>query len=189
MADFLIALKATDRNEGGYANDPDDAGGETYRGIARKFWPNWKGWAIVDKYKLDTPTGLLNVKLGQDTTLQELVDAHFKEHFWDRARLSEINSQDIANELYDTGVNFGPGRAIKMLQEAVNLTRKDIELTVDGLVGPKTIDAANTHKATPYLFKMLNVLQGEAYIESVRKTPKNEKFLQGWFKRVAFLPV
>ncbi|RYD50653.1 MAG: hypothetical protein EOP52_13405, partial [Sphingobacteriales bacterium] len=35
MADFLTAYKRTAVAEGGYANDPDDLGGETYKGIAR----------------------------------------------------------------------------------------------------------------------------------------------------------
>lgn len=189
MADFKTALKVTSRNEGGYANVTGDKGGETYRGIARNFWGYWEGWLIIDRYKLETPLNLLDSKLAQDTTLQEYVDTFFKKNFWDRARLDEVNSQEIANELYDTGVNFAPGRAVRMLQEAINLTRKDLQVTVDGLIGPKTIEAANTHSSPQYLYKMLNVLQGEAYIEIVRRDPTQEKFLKGWFTRVNFLPV
>lgn len=39
MADFDKAHLEVMGNEGGYANNPVDAGGETYKGIARKFWP------------------------------------------------------------------------------------------------------------------------------------------------------
>ena len=28
---------------------PEDRGGETYRGIARRAWPKWAGWKIVDR--------------------------------------------------------------------------------------------------------------------------------------------
>ena len=35
MANFTIALKKVLKNEGGYANNPNDAGGETYKGISR----------------------------------------------------------------------------------------------------------------------------------------------------------
>ena len=38
MANFEEAYKKTSDFEGGYVNDEDDAGGETYRGIARNFW-------------------------------------------------------------------------------------------------------------------------------------------------------
>lgn len=37
MAIFNSAFKITMGNEGGYANNPDDSGGETYAGIARNF--------------------------------------------------------------------------------------------------------------------------------------------------------
>ena len=35
MANFDIAYRRTSRFEGGYVNDPKDAGGETYNGISR----------------------------------------------------------------------------------------------------------------------------------------------------------
>lgn len=34
MPDFKFVLEEVDRVEGGYSNDPDDRGGETYRGIS-----------------------------------------------------------------------------------------------------------------------------------------------------------
>ena len=34
MAKFIISFQKTVTNEGGYINDPDDLGGETYKGIA-----------------------------------------------------------------------------------------------------------------------------------------------------------
>ena len=39
------------KREGFYNNDPDDMGGETYRGVARNYHPQWEGWAIVDARK------------------------------------------------------------------------------------------------------------------------------------------
>ena len=37
--------------EGGYVDDPDDRGGETYKGISRKNHPAWEGWEIIDSMK------------------------------------------------------------------------------------------------------------------------------------------
>ncbi len=51
MADFDIAYRLTMKHEGGYANNKADRGGETYRGIARKFWSGWIGWPLVDDAK------------------------------------------------------------------------------------------------------------------------------------------
>ena len=38
-------------DEGRYANDEADAGGETYCGIARKHHPDWSGWGQIDTAK------------------------------------------------------------------------------------------------------------------------------------------
>jgi lysozyme family protein len=35
MAEFKTAFEVTMKAEGGYVNDPDDPGGETYKGSAR----------------------------------------------------------------------------------------------------------------------------------------------------------
>src|SRR2546426_796362 len=51
MADFDYALTQLLKVEGGYANDPRDPGGETYKGISRVFWPNWSGWPLIDAAK------------------------------------------------------------------------------------------------------------------------------------------
>ena len=51
MADFRTAYYLTMGHEGGYNNDPDDVGGETYKGIARNYHASWEGWKIVDMYK------------------------------------------------------------------------------------------------------------------------------------------
>ena len=49
MAIFNSAFQITMGNEGGYANNPADSGGETYKGIAKNYWPNWEGWTAVDQ--------------------------------------------------------------------------------------------------------------------------------------------
>ena len=51
MAYFGDAFKKLSIKEGGYVNDKDDAGGETYRGISRKYNPTWQGWIMNVSYK------------------------------------------------------------------------------------------------------------------------------------------
>ena len=51
MSDFNIAYAKTGHAEGGYANNPDDSGGETVQGISRNNFPKWRGWMIVDLEK------------------------------------------------------------------------------------------------------------------------------------------
>src|SRR6187551_1301364 len=107
MAKFEIAEKITGRNEGGYAFNKSDHGGETYGGIARNYWPNWSGWALVDKGKQVTKTvPLLNQWLKANG-----IDAHlskfYKQNFWDVNKLDLFNDQQLANNVYDFGVNSG----------------------------------------------------------------------------------
>ena len=47
MAEFKKAYDKTMGHEGGYVHDPDDAGGETYKGISRRYHPGWEGWKVV----------------------------------------------------------------------------------------------------------------------------------------------
>ena len=51
MANFDIEFDKLIFTEGGYVNDPDDAGGETYLGISRKHNPKWDGWKKIDSFK------------------------------------------------------------------------------------------------------------------------------------------
>lgn len=51
MAKFNLAFSKMLSHEGGYINDPDDLGGETYKGIARNSHGAWSGWTLIDQFK------------------------------------------------------------------------------------------------------------------------------------------
>lgn len=116
MADFIRAYdEKTMPNELGYSNDPDDSGGETWRGIARNKNPHSPIWPIVDSYK-----GQQNFirNLEKDEALQDLVLQEFKSDYWDMVWGDDILDQDIAAQLYDTAVNVGVSAAIRDEQAA-----------------------------------------------------------------------
>ena len=191
MANFLEAYNITLGHEGGYSNDPDDVGGETYKGIARRYHPSWRGWSIIDNYKNQPgfPNNAYN-----DTNLDLSVKDFYKANYWDVNLLDEFRSQIIANEMFDTGVNMGIGRAAKFLQKALNLLNKNqqvySDIAEDGAVGPNTLRALNaclSYRGDSYLFKIMNLLQGNHYIEYMTKSPTQEKFAYGWLKRVDFI--
>lgn len=52
MANFKEAINKTLKFEGGYVNDPDDSGGETFLGISRVNNKSWKGWKLLINVKL-----------------------------------------------------------------------------------------------------------------------------------------
>ena len=192
MADFDAAFdKVIVGHEGGYVNDKNDFGGETYCGISRRYHPSWSGWVIIDKYKKDPHfPDILYI----DIYLNNEVRQFYKEYYWDVNLLDEITSQDIADELFDIGVNMGIRRATKFLQEAINYLNKCgticNDLSVDGIMGPNTLKALSKiilYRGVVYVFKVLNILQGCHYCDEMKKNPSQEKYAYGWFDRVTFI--
>lgn len=191
MASFKEAYKITLGHEGGYSNDPDDVGGETYKGVARRYHPNWKGWRMIDIYR-----GSPNFPqvMNSDAELQGHVEDLYKALYWDINLLDECSSQMVANEMFDTGVNMGVGRAGKFLQKALNLLNKGgkiySDVVEDSKVGPNTIRALRScidYRGYEYIYKILNILQGMHYINYMTKSPTQEKYAYGWLKRVDFI--
>lgn len=117
MANFLIAYKKTGGFEGGWNHVAGDRGGETYCGIARKFWPKWAGWKIVDSKK-----PIKNKTIFKDEALEKLVKDFYKKEFWDVVGGDQVEDQNIANTLYDFGVNAGFGRSIKNIEIVLKMT-------------------------------------------------------------------
>jgi lysozyme family protein len=187
VADFNAAHQKVMGNEGGYANNPADAGGETYKGIARKFWQQWGGWKYVDGVKAQAIAQpvfgtssyvswvrYLNSQLSSLNQLQQLVLDFYKTNFWDKYRLSEVNDQAVAAWIYDHVVNGG-GRGAMWIQEAVGVA-------ADGVIGPQTIQAINA--ADP---KALLQKAGDAAafyrLDKAEADPSQIRFLPSWLRR------
>jgi lysozyme family protein len=127
MADFEKAYSRTGKFEGGYVNDPDDSGGETYHGIARKFHPTWPGWKIVDeqKKKSNFPKNLKDRR----NELLPLEKVFYKKEFWDKVWGDSIKDQRVANDMYDTAVNMGVGTSIKLSQRQFKMKETSVMST------------------------------------------------------------
>jgi lysozyme family protein len=123
MADYKHAIAKVLVTEGGYVNDPDDAGGETYKGIARNFWKNWAGWTIIDHAKGhdDFPHCLNSISLVLDAVI-----SFYKTNFWDKVGGDMIASQTIADMLVDSAVNEGIKPAVKRAQVIVRLPQSGV---------------------------------------------------------------
>jgi lysozyme family protein len=181
MTDFNQAFKITMHNECGFSDNIHDRGGETWRGIARNFWPKWPGWPIIDAIRLQHPANI-NEALENAADLEPLVLAFYKTAFWDTLLLTSLDDQQIANQLFDISVNMGTGIAARFLQEAVN-TFPGNALTVDGEVGSLTISAAN--KANPEaLYNKINELRAQRYEHIIAEDPSQAVFRKSWFSRI-----
>jgi len=162
-----------------------DKGGETYKGIAKNFHPNWIGWGIIDKYKNLYPNSF-KTSLKNSTKLQNLVKLFYKQNYWDVFKGDSL-PYIVAEELLDQSINQGTGRlGGKRLQEALNLLNRNgrlyPDLKVDGIVGSKTLESVKKVNQRR-LVKVLNGLQFMRYYNLDTKNPENEKFV-GWFDRV-----
>lgn len=122
MAKFDIEFDKLILAEGGYVNDPDDKGGETYLGISRKNNPNWSGWKTIDKIKGDYSNKELTKVLKQNTSITEDAKKLYKDKYWDIFDLDDIPSQRIAHQIFDTCVNCGSKRAIIIAQQVCDMT-------------------------------------------------------------------
>jgi len=172
MANFDEAYRLTGHNEGGYSNNPDDSGGETYCGISRNNWPEWGGWPTIDRFKGE-PKFVSIVNSSQ--TLQTLVASFYKQNFWDVLKLDQINDQQIANAVYDFGVNSGTGQSAKFLERAAGTT-------VDGQIGNMTIAAVNSGDAET-IYNSFNQ-QRHAFYEALATHPGQGQFLASWLSRL-----
>ena len=188
MANFTEAYQHTSAHEGGYANDSVDRGGETYRGISRVHHFGWIGWDKIDGLKAEAGfPGLLE----SDRNLQASVKSFYKQKYWDRFLGDEISDQQVAMELYDTGVNMGVRRSVRFLQNGLNLLNRNQknyqDLIVDGWLGQQSLNLLLKYLRQDgnanALLKLMNIQQGARYVGIMECDSTQEKYARGWLKR------
>lgn len=164
MADFLPAFEQMIKDEGGYVlhEVQGDTGGATYAGIARNKNPHWNGWRYIDRKELGGP-------------LTGMVRDFYKVEFWDKMRGDELLEQEIANSIFNFGVNAGMSMAVKLAQLVVGATP-------DGVIGPKTVELLNQQNPTDFQ-KSYALTKIARYAEICNKNRTQSKFLLGWINR------
>lgn len=178
MADFKVALTALLGEEGGYANNPHDAGGETVFGITRRFDPNWSGWSQVDTLKRSHPNLVeFNQALQSDPTIQKAVADFYRQSYWN---FDSLESQTVANKLLEIEVNFGKGSGTRILQEA--LARLGFAVEVDGSFGPRTLQALLKAKE-PEVLHGLRAYSALYRVHRIMTHPDQIVFAEGWLWR------
>lgn len=168
--------------EGGYSDNPYDAGGKTMYGITEAV-------ARANGYEGE----MRDLPLLQAKRIYRL-------QYWNQLRLDDISqlSYKVAHEMFDSGVNCGIGSAGKWLQVALNSMNKRATLypdvVVDNVVGNGTVHACKQYFAKrpgkiaeTVLFRALNSQQGAYYLSiGSSRGGANEEFMFGWFaNRVA----
>ena len=116
MAEFNKAITKVLKKEGGYSNNPADRGGETYKGIARKYHKLEYLWTLIDRYK-DECGGVNSTfkkKLDADKLIDSEVKKIYKTNYWDKFKLDTVSNQKVAEQIFDDAVNRGVGAACKL---------------------------------------------------------------------------
>lgn len=185
---FEDAYNKLIKYEGGYVNDPDDKGGETYKGIARNFHSNWEGWQVIDKLKTN-PDYKKILNSPNFNLLDNATKKFYKEKFWDIFESDEL-PYEIAEEIFEIAVNTGIARATIIIQTTCNLLNRNQKLysniSVDGKFGNITkyiLNQCIDKNGTKLVFNVINILQGCFYIELMLKDEIKEKYI-GWFNRI-----
>lgn len=160
--------------EGGYSNDPTDAGGKTNFGIT-EFVARAFGYMGDMK---DLP--------------KSIAKEIYKLRYWSQPKFDQVYlmNPDIAFELFDTGVNTGQSTASKFLQRSLNTLNLDgtlfPDMIVDGVIGQMTLRALQIFldkrgkEGSITLLKMLNSLQTVRYMEISEANKSQEKYVYGW---------
>lgn len=189
MADFERALKILSVFEGGYTNDPDDEGGETYRGIARNFNPNWMGWRLIDGNRHSAPPEVFAEWANKNEILIQMAKAFYKFEYWDKIRGDEIGFQGLATEMLECGVLTGIHQPITFLQKSLNMLNRNGELftdlMADGVFGPRTLSALCMlpPKDHQTLLVLMNHYQRQHLLDCCERKPIKEKYIRGWLER------
>jgi lysozyme family protein len=160
--------------EGGYVNDPNDAGGATNHGITEQ---------VAREHGYTGPMQSLPKGMATDIYIGTYIQAP---RFDGVLRISPA----VGAELVDSGVNAGTGRAARWFQQSVNdLSRYGRDypmITVDGVIGTSTLDAYRSLekkrgriKACELTLKLMDSYQA-AYYAKLAQSKANASFIVGW---------
>jgi len=151
--------------------------GLTYKGIYQTAHPKWDGWEIIENalYENNQDIRATSISLNNNTILDNLVVEFYRYSFWNRAKLSEINSQKKADEIFIFGVNVG-------MRTAARKTQKLVGVVTDGIIGNQSIKAINEFDED--LFDMqFDDLELQYYEDIIKKKPSFAMFRNGWKNR------
>lgn len=153
---FKTCLEWLLEHEGGFVNDPRDNGGMTNLGVTK---------AVYDAY------------YGKDASEEEMraltvedVQPIYLERYWNKANCPVLPS-GVDWAVFDWGVNSGPSRAIKALQQSVKTAK-------DGIIGPQTLRKIAMENPRDIIEDMW--VQREQFYRSLSNF---DSFGKGWLRR------
>lgn len=160
--------------EGGYVNDANDSGGETNHGITVQ---------VAREHGYTGAMASMPKGMAEDIYVATYIKAP---HYDAVLALSPA----VGTKMVDIGVNAGPGRATRWLQQSLNdLSRGGRDyarIGVDGAIGPQTLATYQALerrrgriKACELTLKLLDAYQAAHYTR-LAQGHANASFIVGW---------
>lgn len=169
------------KNEGGFVNDKKDRGGPTKYGVSLKFL---KGLLNEEAdINHDCQVSIQDIQVLDE----EKAKGIYKKHFWGAAKCDQIKETQIAVKVFDMCVNFGVRRGIRLLQTAINKMYDKHILDVDGLIGPRTLEAVNVSEPKKLMRFIIQICL-QTYENIVDRNAEQKRFLKGWLRRARRIP-
>jgi hypothetical protein len=154
---FKECLELVLKSEGGWVNNPKDPGGMTNLGVTKRVWEEYTGHESDEKEMRGlTP---------------EKVAPLYEQRYW-RPTYCEVLPRGLDFLVFSMGVNGGPGRAVKLLQQSIGCVP-------DGIVGNATMALIKQSNVADLIAKYSDTRR--VYYESLKTFPV---FGKGWIARV-----
>jgi len=158
---FDTSLAEILKHEGGFVNHPRDPGGMTNLGVTKNTWESWTGKKASEAdMRALTPTKVAPL---------------YAERYWNVNHCSDMPPA-LALCVFDFGVNAGPARAARYLQQIIGAGR-------DGKIGPASIAAMRTYVASHGVAQAVRFYQ-QSRRDYYHQLPTFNTFGRGWLRRV-----
>ena len=158
IEDFPLILPYLWDDEGGISDDPLDPGGLTNLGVTKRAWSAHLRRPVTDaEMRALTPSD---------------VTPFYKTEVWDKVKADNLPT-GVDYACFDFAVNSGAPRAAMSLQRILGVT-------VDGIIGPRTIDAALAKDPAS-----LVGLICASRLGFLKALPGWERYGGGWGRRVS----
>jgi len=154
-SNFQECLDLVLKSEGGWVNNPADPGGETNLGVTKRVWEEYVGHAVKT---------MKNLTKDDVAPMYEL-------KYW-RPCYCEVLPRGLDFVVFSMGVNAGPGRSVKLLQQSIGCVP-------DGVIGPRTRELISASNSANLIAKFSETRR--EYYRSLKTFPI---FGRGWLSRV-----
>lgn len=160
VENFDGSLSLVLKHEGGWANHPLDPGGATMKGVTQRVYSAWRK-------ALGKPDQ--SVRYISNTELEGI----YRQNYWNVVRGDDLPS-GLDHPTFDGGVNSGPSRGAKWLQQALGVK-------ADGIVGIATLQAAMSTPDKASVARKACELR-RSFLKGLKTF---STFGKGWMRRVA----